>query len=114
RFRGRMFTLACPGCQDGIGLHRKKRKRPRSRKIWETSAFVGLAWTVKWWSGGGSNSRPLHCERSALPAELPPHEGRGVYMAVARDAKRDVPAHVRIRSISASYSSGLRQPSSAA
>jgi hypothetical protein len=25
-----------------------------------------------WWSGGGSNSRPLHCERSALPAELPP------------------------------------------
>src|SRR5690606_28664179 len=28
--------------------------------------------TLKWWSGGGSNSRPLHCERSALPAELPP------------------------------------------
>lgn len=25
-----------------------------------------------WWRGGGSNSRPLHCERSALPAELPP------------------------------------------
>ena len=24
------------------------------------------------WSGGGSNSRPLHCERSALPTELPP------------------------------------------
>ena len=27
---------------------------------------------VKWWSGGGSNSRPSHCERDALPAELPP------------------------------------------
>ena len=26
------------------------------------------------WSGGGSNSRPLHCERSALPAELPPQK----------------------------------------
>ena len=26
-----------------------------------------------WWSRGGSNSRPLHCERSALPAELRPH-----------------------------------------
>ena len=25
-----------------------------------------------WWSGGGSNSRPSHCERDALPAELPP------------------------------------------
>src|SRR5258708_6376294 len=23
-----------------------------------------------WWTRGGSNSRPLHCERSALPAEL--------------------------------------------
>src|SRR3990167_4249293 len=29
----------------------------------------------KWWSGRGSNPRPLHCERSALPAELPPHWG---------------------------------------
>ena len=27
-----------------------------------------------WWSGGGSNSRPSHCERDALPAELPPHK----------------------------------------
>ena len=25
-----------------------------------------------WWRGGGSNSRPSHCERDALPAELPP------------------------------------------
>ena len=27
----------------------------------------------RWWRGGGSNSRPSHCERDALPAELPPH-----------------------------------------
>jgi hypothetical protein len=26
-----------------------------------------------WWSGRGSNPRPSHCERDALPAELPPH-----------------------------------------
>ena len=26
-----------------------------------------------WWSRGGSNSRPSHCERDALPAELRPH-----------------------------------------
>src|SRR6185295_16247597 len=25
------------------------------------------------WSGGESNSRPHHCERCALPTELPPH-----------------------------------------
>ena len=35
------------------------------------------AWNIgMWWRGGGSNSRPLHCERSALPAELPPHEAQ--------------------------------------
>lgn len=28
----------------------------------------------RWWSGGGSNSRPSHCERDALPAELPPQQ----------------------------------------
>ena len=27
---------------------------------------------VHWWSRGGSNSRPSHCERDALPAELRP------------------------------------------
>ena len=31
-----------------------------------------FTWTKSWWSRGGSNSRPLHCERSALPAELRP------------------------------------------
>ena len=30
-----------------------------------------------WWRGGGSNSRPPHCERGALPAELPPHALQG-------------------------------------
>lgn len=30
------------------------------------------------WSGGESNSRPHHCERCALPAELPPRAGRSV------------------------------------
>src|SRR5690606_20842791 len=27
----------------------------------------------EWWRRGGSNSRPSHCERDALPAELRPH-----------------------------------------
>ena len=27
----------------------------------------------RWWRRGGSNSRPSHCERDALPAELRPH-----------------------------------------
>ncbi len=32
----------------------------------------------RWWSGRGSNPRPSHCERDALPAELPPHTRRRI------------------------------------
>jgi hypothetical protein len=28
-----------------------------------------------WWTVGGSNPRPQHCERGALPAELTAHDG---------------------------------------
>src|SRR5688572_17887369 len=50
-----------------------------------------------WWSGGGSNSRPSHCERDALPAERPPHEGpqytgRGAGMPSARPRPGATPA----------------------
>src|SRR5512140_2207085 len=31
----------------------------------------------RWWSRGGSNPRPPHCERGALPAELRPQRGSG-------------------------------------
>ncbi|GAT99801.1 hypothetical protein BSLA_01f0073 [Burkholderia stabilis] len=48
-------------------------RRPRRQK----QKGPGLAtepFEFRWWSGGGSNSRPSHCERDALPAELPPHQ----------------------------------------
>jgi GNAT superfamily N-acetyltransferase len=35
--------------------------------------FGGTLRQREWWSGRGSNPRPSHCERDALPAELPPH-----------------------------------------
>src|SRR6266702_1833663 len=41
-----------------------------------------------WWSGGGSNSRPSHCERDALPAELPPHD-----LPILARRKITVPEH---------------------
>ena len=34
---------------------------------------------LRWWRRGGSNSRPSHCERDALPAELRPHDSAGLY-----------------------------------
>src|SRR5690606_19423614 len=32
---------------------------------------TGFQRVFSWWTGAGSNRRPLRCERSALPAELP-------------------------------------------
>lgn len=34
------------------------------------SCYLGV--TCEEWSGRGSNPRPQHCERCALPVELPP------------------------------------------
>jgi hypothetical protein len=31
-----------------------------------------------WWSRQGSNLRPSHCERDALPTELRPHSNRAI------------------------------------
>src|SRR5215472_5727499 len=43
----------------------------------------------RWWRRGGSNSRPSHCERDALPAELRPLERK---IIAARDtARKPVP-----------------------
>src|SRR5690606_15852353 len=42
-------------------------QKPAASTTWRASCVACF-----WWSGGGSNSRPSHCERDALPAELPP------------------------------------------
>ncbi len=48
------------GCSDRN--HRRVQKEKRASETGDPSK----------WSGGDSNSRPHHCERCALPAELPP------------------------------------------
>ena len=45
-----------------------------------TSPSPGLAAGWLQWSGGGSNSQPSHCERDALPVELPPLIANQHYM----------------------------------
>ncbi len=75
------YMTACLPIQFNVGMaspHKgpptpalRARKKPGERpgfRIW-------------WWRGGGSNSRPLHCERSALPAELPPRTGKNSNIA---------------------------------
>ena len=40
-----------------------------------------------WWRRRGSNPRPSHCERDALPTELLPRKGRRILAAKLRSAK---------------------------
>src|SRR5471032_696793 len=47
------------------------RKYCRRKKTRRARSCAGFR-RITWWRGGGSNSRPSHCERDALPAELPP------------------------------------------
>ncbi len=57
-------------------LHSAQAPRPDSanKKALDHLACVQGFLSGIWWSGGGSNSRPSHCERDALPAELPPQK----------------------------------------
>src|SRR3954469_19595729 len=50
----------------------------RFMRFSERARTVGRPGIVIWWSGRGSNPRPSHCERDALPAELPPHAKRPI------------------------------------
>ena len=55
-------------------------KRPRAARLDGGASRPSLpgpwmARQARKWSGGGSNSQPRHCERRALPVELPPRSG---------------------------------------
>ena len=54
--------------------HRRTARNPAtSRDSWQQkTGREGRFFVEHWWSGWGSNPRPSHCERDALPAELPP------------------------------------------
>ncbi len=46
---------------------------PAARELWRApSSARRPAASRGWWSGRESNPRPSHCERDALPTELPP------------------------------------------
>jgi hypothetical protein len=55
----------------GLGLS-EVNPGPRD-KIWCQAHYYKRNFRNGWWRRGGSNSRPPHCERGALPAELLPH-----------------------------------------
>ena len=55
-------------------------------RIW--AERPGIWSTNCWWTARGSNSRPPHCERGALPAELAAH-----YLRLAAHRRRAPPMH---------------------
>ena len=62
--------IACRGPSSPCGLRRGSLRYERARRAEAGAACEG------WWSQAGSNRRPRHCERRALPAELWPHRDR--------------------------------------
>ena len=46
------------------------------------------------WSGRELNPRPLHCERSALPTELPPHGGLSPAVPAKEPIETDQRSHI--------------------
>ena len=52
---------------------------PRRGAVGGVGKKTALKLTWKWWSGRESNPRPMHCERIALPTELPPPRAARFY-----------------------------------
>ena len=68
-----MATPSEPQYQAFFNVHAYRMFRQNIR--WELSgSFEPHFSSKKQWSGGGSNSQPRHCERRALPVELPPRK----------------------------------------
>src|SRR3990172_4080199 len=57
-----------------VGTLWDKKKAGFPMRILENRPLLDFLGIFEWWRRGGSNSRPRHCERRALPAELRPHE----------------------------------------
>src|ERR1700722_3856568 len=58
------------------GATTRQPSRPSPREIGVACRAEAGEASEGWWSQAGSNRRPRHCERRALPAELWPHRGR--------------------------------------
>lgn len=72
--RARFLSLR-PVRQTRRDGERETRKSPANQA--KKPCLQGLQTRLFEWSGRESNPRPLHCERSALPTELPPRFATG-------------------------------------
>src|SRR5215471_8347529 len=63
------------GCQRATSVKRTDMiVKPTAYHVW--SDLAATPRKEGWWRRGGSNSRPSHCERDALPAELRPQRSK--------------------------------------
>ena len=60
-----------------FGLRRGEPSLTSLRGTYRACPAVAREASEGWWSQAGSNRRPRHCERRALPAELWPHSASG-------------------------------------
>lgn len=68
----------CVITPDGISSSKPEssKMQPGTPEKQKRSLKTRIFCVIVWWTEGGSNSRPPHCERGALPAELSAHELR--------------------------------------
>ncbi len=66
-------TVSCNVCCALINRHQEHDREKNPTNQAKKPCPLCLRTRLFKWSGGESNPRPLHCERSALPTELPPH-----------------------------------------
>ena len=79
RGKGRRTGPHSGGVPGPRGTGRTPRNPARTRDFGQQkTGLEGRFLSEYWWSQGGSNSRPRHCERRALPAELWPRKRRQI------------------------------------
>src|SRR6188508_1031897 len=66
-------ALACHALSPGHNNVVTADLRRQRRRKFDTGATFASSEREGWWTARGSNSRPPHCERGALPTELAAH-----------------------------------------
>src|SRR5712692_7434786 len=80
----------------------------RGRFVFDYVAAPRVAEGGAWWSQAGSNRRPRHCERRAIPAELWPHRGRlNVNFSGQQSAPFTIRAKVKSRTAKSPFSASI-------
>jgi hypothetical protein len=93
----RMYTYFTASPPPPYGLRRGSLRALRPDRLAPACRAEAREASGGWWSQAGSNRRPHHCERCALPAELWPHRGRLMGKTAAGNRRHLSPAQGQVK-----------------